>query len=59
MLYSIKNREDLAELDKLISLQNQVKALRLEFKLGNQNFHEDLKKVFEPVSKSFKDVSEN
>ena len=26
--------------------------------LGEQNFHEDMKKVFEPVTKSMKDVSE-
>ena len=26
--------------------------------LGEQNIHEDVKKVFEPVTKSMKDVSE-
>ena len=35
-----------------------MKALRLQDKLGEQNFHEDMKKVFEPVTKSIKEVSE-
>ena len=30
----------------------------MQDKLGKQNFNEDMKKVFEPVTKSFKDVSE-
>ena len=57
MLYSIKNREDLEKLEELASLQNQVKVVRLQDKPGKQNFHEDMKKVFEPVTKSNKDVS--
>ena len=32
--------------------------VRLQDKLGVQNFHEDKKKVFEPVTKPIKDVSE-
>ena len=56
MLYSIKNREDLEE---LVSLQDQVKVVKLQDKLGEQNFHEDMKKVFEPVTKSLKNTSEN
>ena len=59
MLYSIKDREDLENLNKLASLQDQVKAIRLQDKLGKQNFHEDMRKVFEPVTKTFKDVSED
>ena len=50
MLYSVKNREDLEISNKLISLQHKVKALRLQVKPGNQNFLEDLKKVFEPAN---------
>ena len=52
MLYSIKDREDLEKLEELASLQSQVKAIRLQDKMGKQNFHEELKKVFEPVNKS-------
>ena len=40
MLYSIRDREDLEKLEELASLQNQVKAVRLQDKLGKQNFHE-------------------
>ena len=58
MMFSIKNVEDIKDLNELASLQNQVQAVRLQDRLGKQNFHEDMKKVFEPVTKSFKDVSE-
>ena len=50
MLYSIKNREDLGKLEELALLQNQVEEVRLQDKLGKQNFHEILKKVVEPVT---------
>ena len=59
MLYSIKDREDLEKLEELVSLQNQVKVVKLQNKLGEQNFHEDMKKVFEPVTKSLENTSEN
>ena len=59
MLYSIKDREDLENLQELASLQDQVKVVRLQDKLGKQNFHEDMKKVFEPVTESLQNTSEN
>ena len=59
MLYSIKNVEDLEILNELVSLQDQVKLDRLQDKLGEQNFRENIKKVFEPVTKSLKNTSEN
>ena len=59
MLYSIKDREDLEKLEELALLQNQVKVVKLQDKLGEQNFHEDIKKVFEPVTKSLNNTSEN
>ena len=58
MLYSIKNVEDLEKLNELVSLQDQVKVVKLQDKLGKQNFHEDMKKVFEPVTKSLENTSE-
>ena len=58
MLYPIKNREDLKTLNELVSLESQVKSVRLQDKIGIQNFHENLKKVSEPVTKTFKDVTE-
>ena len=59
MLFAINNREDLDKLEELASLQDQVKVDRLQDKLGKQNFHEDMKKVFEPVTKSLEKTSEN
>ena len=59
MLYAIKNREDLENLEELASLENQVKVVKLRDKLGKQNFHEDMKKVFEPVTKSLENTSGN
>ena len=58
MFISIKDREDLENLNGLVSLENQVQAVRLQGKLAKQNFHKDLKKVFETATKSTKDVSE-
>ena len=58
MLYSIKDRQDLENLNELVSLQDQVKAVRLQKKLGKQNYHEDMKKVFEPVTKSLEKTSQ-
>ena len=52
MLYPIGNVADLQKLNKLVSLENQVKVVRLKDKLGKQSFDEDMKKVFEPVTKS-------
>ena len=59
MLYSIKDRDDLKNLEELVSLQSQVKAVRLQDKLGKQNFHKDMKKVFEPVTKSLEKTSQD
>ena len=59
MLFPIRNVEDLEKLEDLVSLQNQVKVVKLQDKLGEQNFYEDMEKVFEPVTKSLKNTSEN
>ena len=59
MMFAINNREDLYKLEELVSLQDQVKVVRLQDKLGKQNFHEDMRKVFEPVTKSIENTSEN
>ena len=58
MLYSIRNIEGLKNLNESVSLESQVKAVRLQDKLSKPNFLEDKKKIFESVSKSIKDVSE-
>ena len=59
MLYSIKDREDLENLEELVSLQDQAKVVRLQDKLGKQDFHEDMKKVFEPVTISLENSSQD
>ena len=59
MLYSIKNVELLEILNELVSIQIQVKFVRLQDKLGKIIFHEDLKKAFEPSSDTIKIFSEN
>ena len=43
----------------MASLKNQAEETRLQDKLGKQNFHENLKKVFEPVTDTIKITSEN
>ena len=59
MLYSIKNTEDLEKIKELATLQNQVKTIRLQDKLGKQTFHEDMKKLYELLTDTIKNVSEN
>ena len=59
MLYSIKDREDLENLEDLVSLENQAKVVRLQDKLGKQSFYEDMKKVFQPVTKSLGNTSQD
>ena len=59
MLYSIKNVEDLQKLNKLVSLENQVREVRLQDMLGEQNYHEDSKKLFKSMTDAIKNISEN
>ena len=56
-MYLIKDREDLEKLNDLLSLSHQVKAVRLQDKLGKQNFHEHMTKNFEPMTDIVKNVS--
>ena len=51
MMFPIRNVEDLHNLNEAVSLQNQVKVVRLQDKLGKKNFHADLKELFEPLTK--------
>ena len=45
MLFPIKSGEDLQKLEELVSLQNKVKEVRLQVKIGKQNVHENIKKI--------------
>ena len=58
MMFPIRNVEDLQNLNKAVSLQNQVKVVRLQDKLGKQNFDEDFREVFEPITKSLENTSD-
>ena len=58
-MFPLENREDLQKLNESASSQNQIKATRIQDGLGEQNFHEDVKEVFEPLSNPLKDNSEN
>ena len=53
MLYPVE------KIDELATLQCQVTAVRLQDKLGEQNFLEDMKKVIEPVTKSLEKTSQD
>ena len=57
MLNSNKNRDDLEKLNELVSLQNQVKAVRIQDNLGKQSFHYDAKRLYEPLTDTIKDTS--
>ena len=58
MLYSIKNVEDLQKLNDLVSLENQVNEVRLQDRLGAENYHQDSKKLFKPMTDALKNTSE-
>ena len=59
MLFPINNIEDLQKLNEAVSLQNQVQEVRLQNKLGQQNYHEDTKKFFKPMTDEIKNTSES
>ena len=46
-------------LNELASLKDQVKAVRLQDKLGKEKFHEYMKNVFEPLTNTIKNTYEN
>ena len=49
-MYTIHNRDDLEKLKKLNHINQQLKEQRLKKKLGRQDFHHDVKELFEPVT---------
>ena len=59
MLYSIKNLEDLKDLIEAVSLQNQVKAVKLQDRLGEPNYHQNAEKLCKPFTDSIKTTFEN
>ena len=59
MSYPIKDREHLQKINELILLKIQVQEVRLQDKLGEQNYHEDAKKLFRPMTDAIENTSEN
>ena len=59
MMFPSRNIEDLQNLNEAVSLKNQIQVVRLQNKLGKQNFHDDLKEAFEPITESLENISEN
>ena len=59
MLYPIGNVEYLQKLKELVLLEIQVKVVRLQDRLGKQNFDEDMEKVFEPMTNAFRNTYED
>ena len=57
MMFPIKNVEDIQKLNELVLLQNQVQEVRLRDKLGEQNYHHDRNKLFEPMTDAIENTS--
>ena len=57
MWFSILHSDDLENLEELTSLKSQVEEIRLQDKLGKQNFHEDMKKLYELLTDTIKGTS--
>ena len=58
MIHSIKNKDDLKDLEEFKDLQAKVKQVRLFEKLGKQCFHYDVKELYEPIKKTLGDTSQ-
>ena len=59
MLFPINNIEDLQKLNEAVTVLNQVQEVRLQNRLGEQNYHEDTTKFFKPMTDAIKTTSEN
>ena len=59
MIYTIKNKDDIKDLDELVDLHSKVEQVRLVEKLGKQGFHYDMKELFELITKAATDTSQN
>ena len=56
-MFPIKNVKRLPNLNELDLLQNQVHVVRLQDKLGEQNYHRDRRNIFEPMTDAIKRTS--
>ena len=58
-LYPIKNIEDSQKLNELVSLENQVKAVRLQEKLSEEIYQHERNKLLEPMTDEFRNISQD
>ena len=58
-MYSIHNCDDLEKFKKLQESKSLIKAERLKQLLGKQDFHYDMKEVFEPVTVKQAEATKN
>ena len=58
MFFPIKNRQELKEIEELASLKTQVDKVRLQDRLGDYNYHYNVKKLREPLIDTIKILSE-
>ena len=56
---SIKNIEDIQKLNESVSFEKEVKVVKLQDKLGEQNYHHDRKKLLEPMTDAIKNTSQD
>ena len=54
----MKNVVVLQKLNKLVSLESQVKTAKLQDTLGEQNYHQNAEKLYKPLTDTIKDTSE-
>ena len=59
MLYSIIEKRSFTNLNELVSLQNKANEVGSEDKLGKQNYHHNMKKLYEQLTYTIKNTSEN
>ena len=59
MIFSIKNKDELKDLEELEHLQSKVRQVGLVEKLGEQGYHYDIKELLEPITKTVTDSNQN
>ena len=57
MTYSLKNKVDLKDLEKLDDLQSKVENYSLFEKFSKQGFRYDVEELLEPITKTLTDTS--
>ena len=59
MIYSIRNKDEIEDLNELEDLKSKVKQVRLVENLDKQGFHNDIKQLYEPITKAVTDINQN